>query len=69
MITSLGIQFGGMLGGTIVIESVFSLPGLGTLIVDAIRMKDIPLVMASVIFSRCLILPDSLADGSFLCIH
>ncbi len=50
MITSLGIQFGGMLGGTIVIESVFSLPGLGTLIVDAIRMKDIPLVMASVIF-------------------
>ena len=29
VITSLGIQFGGMLGGTIVIESVFSLPGLG----------------------------------------
>ena len=59
MITSLGIQFGGMLGGTIVIESVFSLPGLGTLIVDAIRMKDIPLVMASVIFLAvlfCLIL-------------
>ena len=59
VITSLGIQFGGMLGGTIVIESVFSLPGLGTLIVDAIRMKDIPLVMASVIFLAvlfCLIL-------------
>lgn len=50
VITSLGIQFGGMLGGTIVIESVFSLPGISTLIVSAIRMKDIPLVMASVIF-------------------
>lgn len=59
VITSLGIQFGGMLGGTILIESVFALPGLGTLVVNAIRMKDIPLVMASVIFLAvlfCLIL-------------
>ena len=39
-----------MLGGTILIESVFALPGIGTLVVNSIRMKDIPLVMASVIF-------------------
>lgn len=50
VITSLGLKFGGMLGGTILIESVFALPGVGTLVVNAIRMKDIPLVMASVIF-------------------
>ena len=50
VITSLGLKFGGMLGGTILIESVFALPGIGTLVVNSIRMKDIPLVMASVIF-------------------
>ena len=50
VITSLGLKFGGMLGGTILIESVFALPGIGTLVVNSIRMKDIHLVMASVIF-------------------
>jgi len=50
VITSLGMRFGGMLGGTILIESVFGMPGLGTLVVNAIRQKDIPLVMGSVIF-------------------
>lgn len=54
VITSLGLKFGGMLGGTILIESVFALPGVGTLVVNAIRMKDIPLVMASVIFLAAL---------------
>ena len=50
VITSLGMRFGGMLGGTILIESVFGMPGLGTLVVNAIRQKDIPLVMGTVIF-------------------
>lgn len=50
IITSLGMQFGFMLGGTTLIESVFALPGLGTLVVSAIRMKDVPVVMAAVIF-------------------
>jgi len=50
VITSLGMGFGSMLGGTILIESVFAMPGLGTLTVNAIRSKDIPVVMGSVIF-------------------
>ena len=50
VITSMGMGFGSMLGGTILIESVFAMPGLGTLVVNGIRSKDIPIVMSSVVF-------------------
>lgn len=50
VVTSLGMKFGAMLGGTILTETVFAMSGLGTFTVTAIRMKDIPEVMASVIF-------------------
>lgn len=50
VITVVGMDFGALLGGTILIESIFSIPGLGTLLLTAIRMKDIPQVMAAVIF-------------------
>ena len=59
VITSLGLRFGYLLGGTVVVESVFSLPGLGAFIVLSIRQKDIPQVMASILFLAllfCLIL-------------
>ena len=54
VITVVGINFGGLLGGTIIAESVFSIPGLGSLTLTAIRMKDIPQVMATVIFLAAL---------------
>ncbi|MDD4657770.1 MAG: ABC transporter permease [Eubacteriales bacterium] len=47
VITSLGMNFGASLGGAIIIETVFAMPGLGTHIVNAIRQKDIPVVLAS----------------------
>ncbi len=50
IITILGINFGVQLGGAIVVESIFSIPGLGSLLVNAIRQKDVPQVMASTIF-------------------
>lgn len=50
VVTVVGMNFGSLLGGTILVESVFALPGLGTLVLTAIRMKDIPQVMATVIF-------------------
>jgi len=49
IITIIGMTFGLMLGGAVLTETVFSLPGLGTMIVTAIRLKDIPQVMAAVI--------------------
>ena len=50
IVTVIGVDFGYLLGGTVVIESVFSLAGLGTLMITSIRMKDTPVVMAAVMF-------------------
>lgn len=50
VITIIGMNFASMLGGTMIIESVFAMPGLGTMTITAIRMKDTPLVIASVAF-------------------
>ena len=49
IINTLGWIFGSLIGGAIVTETVFSMPGLGTLIVMSIECKDIPVVMASLI--------------------
>ena len=49
VITTVGYIFGSLLGGAIVSETVFAMPGLGSLIVLSIKMKDIPVVMASII--------------------
>ena len=43
-------HFGYVLGGSVVIESVFALGGLGTLLISSIRMKDTPVVMGAVMF-------------------
>lgn len=50
VVTVIGMDFGTLLGGTVIVEAVFSIPGIGSLILTAINMKDIPQVMAGVIF-------------------
>lgn len=50
IITVVGVDFGYVLGGSVVIESVFALGGLGTLLISSIRMKDTPVVMGAVMF-------------------
>ena len=49
VITAAGNTFGALLGGAVVCETLFSLPGLGTYIVNGIKMKDIPVVMGGTI--------------------
>lgn len=49
VITVVGNAFGSSLGGAVVTETVFGLPGMGTQIVTSIRQKDNPVVLASVI--------------------
>ncbi len=51
IITVLGVEFGSMLGGGMIIESVFAIPGIGSMTVDAIRTSNTPLVIASITFS------------------
>ncbi len=48
VVTIMGLQFGGLLGGSVVTETVFSLPGMGRLIVQAIGNRDYPIVQAGV---------------------
>ena len=50
VITVAGIQFGSMLGGAIIVEQVFALPGLGRLFLTAVYQRDFPLVQGGVVF-------------------
>jgi peptide/nickel transport system permease protein len=50
VITIFGLQFGNLLSGAVIVETVFSRPGLGRLIVGGILAKDFPLVQGTVLF-------------------
>jgi peptide/nickel transport system permease protein len=49
-VTVLAFNFGWMLGGIVVVEQVFSYPGLGSLVLFAIEQRDLPLLQASMFF-------------------
>lgn len=49
VITVIGLQFGSLLGGSIIIEQVFSLPGVGRFALDGINLRDYPIVQGAVI--------------------
>ncbi len=51
IITVIGIQFGSLLGGACFTEIVFSIPGLGRLMVESIKMRDYPVVLGGVFFA------------------
>ena len=46
LITVVGVNFGGMLAGSVITESVFGMSGIGSLLVNSIRSQDVPTVMA-----------------------
>ena len=50
VVTVAGMEFGWLLGGAVVIETVFSINGVGKLIIEAIRMKDVPQVTGCALF-------------------
>ena len=50
-VTLLGIQIAVLIGGAVVTENVFARPGLGTMLVDAVLTKDLPLVQALVVYT------------------
>jgi peptide/nickel transport system permease protein len=56
VITLLGLQLGFLLGGTVVIESLFGLPGLGTLLLNSVITKDFPLIQGLVLFFAAIII-------------
>jgi glutathione transport system permease protein len=63
VVTMMGLQFGFLLGGSIVVEVVFNWPGLGRLLVDAVDMRDYPVIQALVLlFSLEFILINLVVD-------
>lgn len=49
VVTIVGLQFGGLLGGAVVVETVFSFPGIGDLLVNSIQQRDYNVVQACVL--------------------
>lgn len=63
VVTMMGLQFGFLLGGSIVVEVVFNWPGMGRLLVDAVEMRDYPVIQALVLlFSLEFILINLVVD-------
>lgn len=70
VITMMGLQFGFLLGGSIIVEKVFNWPGLGRLLVDAVEMRDYPVLQAEVLlFSLEFILINLLVDMLYAAIN
>ncbi|KAB2332028.1 ABC transporter permease [Cytobacillus gottheilii] len=49
VVTIVGLQFGTLLGGAVITETVFAINGLGRLVVDSIRMRDFPMVQGTIL--------------------
>ncbi|EAP1055674.1 glutathione ABC transporter permease GsiC [Salmonella enterica] len=68
--TMMGLQFGFLLGGSIVVEKVFNWPGLGRLLVDSVDMRDYPVIQAEVLlFSLEFILINLVVDVLYAAIN
>jgi glutathione transport system permease protein len=70
VVTMMGLQFGFLLGGSIVVEVVFNWPGMGRLLVDAVDMRDYPVIQAEVLlFSLEFILINLIVDVLYAIIN
>ncbi len=66
VITATGVQFAALMGGAVVTEAVFDWPGMGSLAVQAIYSRDIPLVMAvTFVFAIIILVVNLLVDLSY----
>lgn len=63
VITLIGLQIGYLLGGTVVLESIFALPGLGSLIFETVLVRDYPVVQSTVlVFGAMFLLVNLMVD-------
>jgi ABC-type dipeptide/oligopeptide/nickel transport system permease component len=67
VVTVAGLQLGNLLGGTVIVETVYGWPGIGRLLVDAIFHRDYPLIQAAILFITAgFILINLLVDLSYV---
>ncbi|MBQ6733785.1 MAG: ABC transporter permease [Lachnospiraceae bacterium] len=50
IVTQMGITFAGTIGGAVVTENIFTIPGIGTMLLNAVKSRDVPVVLGTVIF-------------------
>ena len=60
VVTMMAIQISSLLSGAVITESIFSIPGIGRLAVDAISNRDMPLLQGTVLFTTVLIIGGNL---------
>ncbi len=66
VVTVIGLQFGILLGGAVITETVFALPGLGTLVVTAVLARDYAIIRGAVLLvAFCFALINLLVDVSY----
>lgn len=66
IVTVVGLQFGGLLGGSVLTESVFAVNGMGKLIIDSIQARDFPVVQGTVLVASLLfILVNLIVDVAY----
>lgn len=66
VVTALGLSFGQLLGGTVILETIFALPGMGTLLVNGINSRDYPIVQGVVfLYGLLFVLTNLLTDLSY----
>jgi ABC-type dipeptide/oligopeptide/nickel transport system permease component len=67
VVTVIGLQFGNLIAGAVIVETVFARQGIGRLAVDAIRMKDFPMIQGTVLFAATVyVLANLLVDLSYV---
>ncbi|MBV9054815.1 MAG: ABC transporter permease subunit, partial [Hyphomicrobiales bacterium] len=63
VVTMIGLEFGFLLGGSIVVETVFAWPGLGRLLIDSVSFRDYPVIQAEILlFSTEFVLINLVVD-------
>jgi peptide/nickel transport system permease protein len=66
IVTILGLAIPGLLGGSVIFESIFAIPGIGRLFYEAVMMRDYPLIMAEIVLGAILtMLGNLIADISY----
>ncbi len=67
VVTLSGVEFGYLLGGAVIVEEIFALPGLGRLVLDAINQRDYALVQGTVLFiALCFLIVNLLVDLAYI---
>jgi peptide/nickel transport system permease protein len=69
-LTLMGVQFGFLFGGSLLVEVIYSYPGMGNLMVDAVRNADLPIIqLVGLTYCVVVLLINSVVDGLYLVLN